>query len=102
MAIVEQGFIVGGGPEIESGKAHNYFSHKPLEDIKYKSGVRAGAKHELIVDTEIAIYFGALFFRTVSDGILAVDPGCDHGRDDLERRPSGAHPPGQRYGRGFT
>ena len=73
MAIVEQGFLVGGGPEVESGKAHNYFSDKPLEDIRYKSGVRASAKFKLVVDTEIAMYFGALFFRTVSDGILTVD-----------------------------
>ena len=73
MAIVEQGFLVGGGPEVESGKAHNYFSDKPLEDIAYKSGVRASAKFELVVDTEIAMYFGALFFRTVSDGVLTTD-----------------------------
>ena len=73
MAIVEQGFLVGGGPDVESGKAHNYFSDKPLEDIRYKSGVRACAKFELVVDTEIAMYFGALFVRTVSDGILTVD-----------------------------
>ena len=73
MAIVEPGFLVGGGPEVESGKAHNYFSDKPLEDIEYKSGVRASAKFELVVDTEIAMYFGALFFRTVSDGVLTVD-----------------------------
>ena len=72
MAIVEQGFLVGGGPEVESGKAHNYFSDKPLEDIEYKSGVRASAKFELVVDTEIAMYFGALFFRTVSDGVLTL------------------------------
>ena len=56
MAIVEQGFLVGGGPEVESGKAHVYFSDKPLEDIAYKSGVRASAKFELVVDTEIAMY----------------------------------------------
>ena len=73
MAIVEKGFLVGGGPEVESGKAHNYFSDKPLEDIEYKSGVRASAKYALVVDTEIAMYFGALFFRTVSDGVLTVD-----------------------------
>ena len=58
---------------VESGKAHNYFSDKPLEDIEYKSGVRASAKFELVVDTEIAMYFGVLFFRTVSDGVLTVD-----------------------------
>ena len=73
MAIVEQGFLVGGGPEVESGKAHVYFSDKPLEDIAYKSGVRASAKFELVVDTEIAMYFGTLFFRTVSDGVLTTD-----------------------------
>ena len=59
MAIVEQGFLVGGGPDVESGKAHNYFSDKPLEDMEYKSGVRASAKYKLVVDTEIAMYFGA-------------------------------------------
>ena len=35
--------------------------------------MRASAKFELVVDTEIAMYFGALFFRTVSDGVLTVD-----------------------------
>ena len=74
MAIIEQGFFVGGGPEVvESGKAHVYVVDKPLEDMKYKSGVRAAAKFELIADTEIAMYFGALFFRMVSHGILTVD-----------------------------
>ena len=73
MAIVEEGFKVGGGPEVDSGKAHNYFADRPLEDMLYKSGVRAAAKIELVVDTEIAMYLGALFFRTTSDGVLTTD-----------------------------
>ena len=85
MAIIEQGFLVGGGPEVESGKAHVYFADKPLEDMKYKSGVRAAAKFKLIVDTDIAMYFGALFFGTVSDGILTVDRV--HPRAVLTRNP---------------
>ena len=73
MAIVEEGFMVGGGPQVESGKAHVYFADRPLEDMQYKLGVRAAAKFEMVVDTEIAMYLGALFFRTTSDGILTTD-----------------------------
>ena len=34
--------------------------------MDYKSGIRANARYELIVDSEIAMYFGALFFRAVN------------------------------------
>ena len=72
MAIIEQGLLPGGGPEIDSGKAQVYCSDKPLEDITYKAGVRANAPFEVIVDAnaKIAMFLGCLFFRTTSDGIL--------------------------------
>ena len=67
---LSKAYFLGNGPEIDSGKAHVYCSDKPLEDITYKSGVRANASFEVVVDTKIAIFLGCLFFRTTSDGIL--------------------------------
>ncbi len=76
-AIIREGLKVAGGERSATSKAHIYFADKTLDDLQYKSGVRANKDFEIVVDTSIALMFGAEFFRTGSDGILtrqAVSP----------------------------
>ena len=77
--ILEEGFVPGGGDRVSSGRAHNYFSDKKVDQEGFVSGVRAQRTIEVRVATREAVAAGLVFIRTTSDGILTKDvvpPQC--------------------------
>ena len=71
--ILESGFVPGGGDRVSSGRAHNYFSDKKVDQEGYVSGVRAQRPIEVRVAMREAVAAGLVFIRTTSDGILTKD-----------------------------
>ena len=71
--ILREGFVPGGGDRVSSGRAHNYFSDKKVDQERFVSGVRAQRPIEIRVAMREAVTSGLVFIRTTSDGILTKD-----------------------------
>ena len=71
--ILQEGFVPGGGDRVSSGRAHNYFSDKRVDQEGFVSGVRAQRPIEVRVAMREAVAAGLVFIRTTSDGILTKD-----------------------------
>ncbi|CAL1153271.1 unnamed protein product [Cladocopium goreaui] len=70
--IMLNGLIPGGGPRVNSGRAHVYCSAKALEDEDFKSGLRRVHPIQLTINMQEAVRDGIIFFKTESEGILTT------------------------------
>lgn len=70
-SILDYGFIPGGGPRVNTGRAHNYFATHTVDQADYVSGLRRLNTVQITVDARAAVsQDNIVFMKTSSDGIL--------------------------------